>query len=168
MAPNTQSTNRHFTLPVKVITVHDISSLIRELDEIDSFFIQTKIRRAGASVELPKSSSIMEEMLNYNDLNLLKDDDRAKLKIILQTIRSQAPVMHFSFSSDPSRRFLEKLISWIRQEINPLALIQVGLQPTIGAGFTLRTTNHFFDFTLKKHLDQSSQLLIEEIRGSDG
>lgn len=164
MAPKTKDTDKHFALPPKIITAHDISSLIKELDDIDSFFMQVKLRRAGTSLELPRSSAVMEELLSFNGLNLLQEADRSKLKLILQTIRTQAPVLHFSFSSDPSRRFLEKLTAWLRDEINPLALVQVGLQPTIGAGFTLRTVNHFFDFTLKKHLDNRGHALLDQIK----
>jgi hypothetical protein len=168
VAPSSNQTQvKHFSLPVDVISAHDVTNLIKELDEIDSFFMQVKLRRGGTSVELPKLTSVMENLLNYNGLNLLKEADRTKLKLILQTVRTQAPVLHFSFSSDPPRRFLEKLIAWVRAEINPLALIQIGLQPNIGAGFTLRTVNHFFDLTLKKHLDASSDLLLKEIRESN-
>lgn len=163
MAPE-NTNDKHFVLPVKIVTIHDVSGLIKELDEIDNFFMQAKLRRAGVGLEVPKTSSIMEDLLNYNNLNLLKNEDRVKLKLILQTVRNQAPVLHFSFSTEPSRRFLEKLTAWLRQEVNPLAMIQVGLQPNIGAGFTLRTVNHFFDFSLKKHLEEKNQSLIDQIR----
>ena len=105
----------------------------------------------------------MENLLQQNQLNLLKAEDREKLKYILQTLRNKAPIVHMSFSADPDRVFMEKIIAWFRSSVHPMMLLQVGLQPNIGAGFTLRTPNHFFDFSLRQHLLKHTDLLIKEL-----
>ncbi|HUD07249.1 MAG TPA: hypothetical protein VMR34_05160 [Candidatus Saccharimonadales bacterium] len=158
--------NQKIILPINIITLSDVSGLIRELENIDNFFLQVKVRRAGDSITLPKSSKSMEDLLQYNKLSLLREVDREKLKLMLMTIRSKAPKIHISFSADPTRAFLEKITAWFREEINPLILLQVGLQPNIGAGFTLRTSNHFYDFSLRQYVEDKKHLLLESLIGT--
>jgi len=155
---------KDFVLPVSIVTESDVSRLIFELEAIEEFFLQVKVRRAGDSMNLPRTSPAMEEVVSQNGLNLLKDVDRDKLKFILTTIRTKSPVIHMSFSNSPNQKFLEKLISWMRLNISEVIILQIGLQPNIGAGFTLRTNNKFFDFSLRQHLNQHSQLIIDELK----
>jgi hypothetical protein len=155
---------RTFKLPVSIVTQGDVTKLISELENIDEFFLQTKVRRAGEGMTLPRTSPEMEDVLRQNSLNLLQVDDRERLKFILMTIRNKSPVIHMSFSVSPSQKFLEKIISWMRQNVSEIVVLQVGLQPNIGAGFTIRTTNKFFDFSLRQHLNKSKDILIAELR----
>ena len=71
--------------------------------------------------------------------------------------------MHISFSSEPTPIFLERLLSWIRREINPLVLLTIGLQPAIGAGCIVRTTNKYFDLSLRQTFIDKRKLLLEQI-----
>ena len=61
--------------------------------------------------------------------------------------------------------FQQKLITWIRQQIHPYTLLQVGLHPSIGAGCIVRTTNKFFDFSLRHRFSDQRMLLISKLRG---
>ena len=80
------------------------------------------------------------------------------------TIRNKSPVIHMSFSTTPNQKFLEKIISWMRQNVSGIIILQIGLQPNIGAGFTLRTTNKYFDFSLRQHLTKQTDILIQELK----
>jgi hypothetical protein len=155
--------HKTFILPVSVITLHDISLLVAEVESIDAFFEQSKVRRSGTTMEPPRTSSMMEDVLQYNKLNLIRDEDRNKAKLALQAIRTKSPSLHISFSANAPREFLEKIIGQVRRDIHPQALLQVGLQPNIGAGFTLRTTNKFFDFSLRQHLVKTKSAFIDEL-----
>lgn len=150
-------------LPVGVITVSDVSDLIDEMVKIDDMFVQLKGRQPGTNVSLVKTSYELEELIAQNKVNLLKESDRKKLRIQLQNLRTKSPVLHFSFSTEPSRDFLGKLNQWIRKNIDPYCLLQIGLQPSIGAGFNLRTTNKFFDFSLGKELLNQKPTFIREL-----
>jgi hypothetical protein len=156
--------NREFVLPVSIITQSDVSRLLFDLENVEDFFLQVKVRRGGDSINLPKTSLGMEDVLRENNLNLLQASDREKLKFILMTIRTKSPVIHMSFSTSPTQKFLEKVISWLRQNVSEIIILQVGLQPNIGAGFTLRTNNKFFDFSLRQHLAKQEGLLISKFR----
>jgi F0F1-type ATP synthase delta subunit len=157
------SKKKPFSLPVSVINQHDVSKLITELEGVENFFMQVKTRRAGDSVALPKTTPFMQDLLEANELNLLKAEDREKLKYVLQTVRTKAPSVHMSFTTDPDREFTEKIVSWLRQNIHPMLLLNIGVQPNIGAGFMLRTTNHVYDFSLRQHLVKKSEDLITRL-----
>ena len=82
----------------------------------------------------------------YYDYNFVKDKRSS-----INSLAAYFPMWAgMSFSADPSVTFLTKLMTWLRQEIHPQVLLTVGLQPTIGAGCILRTTNRYFDFSLRQ------------------
>ena len=155
---------REFKLPVSVVTQYDVSKLLLDLENVEDFFLQVKVRRAGNAVNLPAISPQMEDVVRQNDLNLLQASDRERLKFILMTIHTKSPIIHMSFSVSPSQKFLEKIISWMRNYVSEIVILQIGLQPNMGAVFTMRTTNKFFDFSLRQHLNQKRDLLIAELK----
>ena len=154
-------------LPTSVVSRSDISRLLREVAAVDDFLRQAAVRTTGASMQLPRSSRLLEELASINGLNLLQEPDRHLATRFLQVIKSQAPVLHMSFSADPSPLFTQKLVTYIRREIHPLALVSTGLQPTIGAGCILRTSNKYFDFSLRQRFLDKRGLLLERLRSND-
>jgi hypothetical protein len=152
-----------FSLPTAVVTPSDLGRLVRELEHIEDKLQNLKVRGPEDTIELPAVTHQMEKLLTPNKLNLLHPGDRHALRVFLTSVKKDAPVMHISFSSEPSPIFLERLLSWIRREINPLVLLTVGLQPAIGAGCIVRTTNKYFDLSLRQTFIAKRQLLLEQI-----
>ncbi|MEK7603477.1 MAG: hypothetical protein AAB459_04545, partial [Patescibacteria group bacterium] len=137
---------RSISLPVAVVGRVDLGRLLREVEGLTDFLEQAAIREPGtAQAKMPKTSRLLDQAIEINKLNLLTNDDRNQLRQFLKTVYQEAPVMHMSFSADPSPNFTQKLVAWLRQEIHPFVLLQVGLQPNIGAGCVVRTTNKYFD-----------------------
>ena len=163
MAPNSTDAAT-LTLPVSIVSKVDIGRLLREVQAIDSFLKQSAIREPGSPVKLPKTSRLFDEMIEVNKINVLHEDERNKLNSFLTDIRSHAPTLHMSFSADPSPAFTQRLVTWLRAEINPVALLQVGLQPNIGAGSVVRTTNKYFDFSLRTRFKESGTVLAGLMR----
>lgn len=159
-----KSNDEVLLLPVSIVGRIDVGRLQRETELIDSFMAQAAIREPGSTVKMPRMSRIMDEIVSINKLNLLQGEDRTRLMSFLMTVRRKAPVLHMSFSSDPAPLFLQRLVTWIRREIHPLILIQVGLQPTIGAGCVVRTSNVFFDMSLRSRLIEKRQLLVDRLQ----
>jgi hypothetical protein len=155
-----------FQLPISVVGRIDAGRLLREVELIDEFLSQMAIREPGSAVKMPKTSRLFDEILTVNKINVLHTDDRQRLMSFLINVKAKAPVLHMSFSADPSPLFVQKLIAWIRQEIHPLALLQVGLQPNMGAGCVVRSTNKYFDFSLRERFKGKRQLLVERLHGS--
>lgn len=168
MAPNVDATDSYLHLPLSVVTKVDSGRLIRELEQIDEFLKGAAIREPGTPVKMPRTSRLLDETVQINKLNLLHEDDRTRLVQFVTQVRAKAPIMHISFSADPSPAFTQKLITWLREEIHPLVLLQIGLQPNIGAGCVLRTTNKYFDLSLRERLNNKGAVLSETLKGAIG
>jgi F0F1-type ATP synthase delta subunit len=125
------------------------------------------LRTGGKEVKLPKTSRMMDQIVEINELNLLKPHDRTALKQFLKIVHDTSPVLNISFGVDPSVAFVEKLVTWLRKEIHPLVLMNVGLQPNMGGGCIVRTTNKQFDFSLRQYFAQKRDLLIKQLAASE-
>jgi len=141
----------------------DIGRLIREIEMIDESLLQLGLRQSGTEIKMPKTTTLMDQIIDLNKLNLLQTEDRQLLKQFLEAVKQKAPVMHVSFSADPNTAFIEKLMAWLRREIHPLVLMTVGLQPNIGAGCVIRTTNKHFDMSLKQDFAKKAEMLRQAI-----
>lgn len=165
-ADETAAERREMMLPVTVAGPTDVGRLMRELEAIDNTMLQLGLRQGNTETKLPKTSKLMDQIIHLNKLNLLKQSDRADLQRFLDDVRKRSPVMHISFSADPSPGFLEKLMIWLRREIHPSVLLTIGLQPNIGAGCIVRTTNKQFDFSLRQDFAGKRGLLLRHIAGT--
>lgn len=152
-------------LPVGVVSRVDVGRLLRELQALEEFLKQSSIREPGTAVKLPRTSRLMDDFVSANGLNVLHDKDRMRALNFLTVVKSKAPLLHMSFSADPSPLFTQKLITWLRKEIHPLVLLQVGLQPNIGAGCVVRGSSKYFDFSLRQHFIKQRGMLMEKIHG---
>lgn len=151
-------------LPLSIIDKIDIGRLNRELDALNNFLEAAATRQPETKPKLPKTSRLLDEILGQNKLDALLVADRKRLKNFLEDTKANAPVIHVSFSADPTPLFSQKLVAWLREKIDPLILLQVGLQPTIGAGCIVRTTNKQFDFSLRRRLVAERGILIKKLR----
>jgi F0F1-type ATP synthase delta subunit len=151
-------------LPVSVIGRVDIGRLQREVEALLNFIQQSAIRQPGTQPKLPKTSRLLDEIIQANKINVLLEDDCKKLLKFLQDAYKHAPVMHISFGADPSPLFTQKLVTWLRTEIHPQILLQIGLQPNIGAGCIVRTTNKYFDFSLRQRFTEKRALLSQALK----
>lgn len=164
MAHKANQTSEHMIgLPLMVISPVDVGRLLRELESIDNQISQANINSHEANPKLPKTSLLMDQTVELNKLDLLDADNRKQLLELLTIVKRQAPVLHISFSSDPAPAFIEKLMAWLRREIHPTLLLTIGLQPNIGAGCIVRSTNKYFDFSLRKDLLEKRDLLLSKI-----
>ncbi len=155
-------TTSELSLPTSIVNRSDVGRLLREIDSFEAVMQ----RKSPQKDKLLPSSPLLNDLCEQNKLNLLQTADRTNLRAFLQTVREKSPVMHFSFSVNPSPRFLGSLIVWLRREIHPNVLVQIGLEPTIGAGCVLRTTNRFFDFSLRNHFTKQHDLLMSKLKES--
>lgn len=155
-------------LPLTVVSQVDIARLLREINGLDDFFIGTAVRKSGTPMQSPKLSKTLEQVVKDNNGNLLEEPSRKQLSSRLNEILGKAPMFHISFAAEPSPRALEKILSWLRENIHPQLLLQVGLQPTITAGCVLRTPNKFFDMSMRNHLHKQEPYMIQLIQGATG
>lgn len=163
MAPKTDAPAKVQAIPVAVVGPIDVGRLIRELEVLDNQLHEESLR-GGQDSKMPKTSKLMDATIERNKLNLLLEADRQELLAFLEALRKNAPVLHISFSADPSPRFIEKLMAWLRQEIHPHVLLTVGMQPNLGAGCLVRTTNKFFDLSLREDFIKKRDVLLAKLQ----
>ena len=156
--------SRQFMLPVSVVSPTDIARLKREVDSIDDFFRQSEIRAGGEpTATMPQMSKLMDQVVAANQLNLLQETDRQWIVDSLTGLDKKAPVFHISFSVDPPGSHVQKIVAWLRESIDPAALVTVGLQPNIGAGCVVRTTNKIFDMSLREFFSSKRSFFVKKL-----
>ncbi len=165
MALEQQGAVRRLELPTLIFGSVEVRRLQRELESLDDYLQQSSIREAGKQPQLPKTSRLLDALASNNNLNLLLDADRSKLHNFLSKVETKAPTIHISFAADPSSAFTAKIVAWLRTNIHPYALLDLGLQPSIAAGCIVRTSNKAFDFSLRNHFHNKRQMLIDAIAG---
>jgi len=152
------SKKKEMRLPNSVYSPSLVSGLLRELDRLENNVLQQLASQNGENAI--KLSPLMMSVAEYNKIDIDNQADREELKKYLNSIKLTAPVVHISFASDPSANFMQKLTEWFRTQVNPAVLITVGLQPSIGAGCVIRTTNKQFDLSLGEEFTKQRDQLI--------
>lgn len=152
-------------LPTLVFGTIELNRLGRELEALEDFLDQSRLRQPGKQPVMPKTSRLLDALATENKLNLLIDAERATLAQFLKEVGTKAPTIHISFASDPSAAFTAKIVTWLRANLHPHILLQVGLQPNIAAGCVLRTANRAFDLSLRHRFDDQRQLLLDVLEG---
>jgi hypothetical protein len=154
--------NKQIILPISIVSPTDIARLEREVANLDEYFRQTEIR-TGEVPAVPRYSRLLDELIVANELNLLESGDRTKLSDILKQLDKKAPVLHISFSADPPGAYIQKIVGWLRDNIDGFILVRVGLQPNIGAGCMVRTANKAYDFSLRKYFDSKHDFFAKKL-----
>jgi hypothetical protein len=134
----------------------DLASLIDQLDSLQNQELVTKDKL--------KVNHLLLELLEFNNLDYTKRSDLILLQGALESLESQAQILHFSFNQRPRPEFIYTLVEWLRGNIGPKILISVGYNPSLGLGFTIRTDNKYFDFSLAKRFSSHHQELVNLIR----
>lgn len=155
-----------FKLPLGVVSSADIARLLRELANLDEYFLSAQARKGGEPIQPPRLTRMLDEVARDNKLNLLETSHRQALTKQLTLLQKNAPLLHISFAAEPPAKILEKILLWLRENIHKYALLQVGLQPSIAAGCVLRTPNKVFDMSLRQHMENQRDYLGELIKGA--
>jgi F0F1-type ATP synthase delta subunit len=164
VAPNSAATRTTFAIPALIVSPTDVARARQELEVFESYLEAQRIRQPGRAVQpAPKISRMLGSFVDQNKINLLQPKERHNLALYLRNLHDQAPTVHISFASEPSFTALQKIVVWLRQNIEADILVRVGIQPSLVAGCTVRTTNRYFDFSLRKHLEERRQYLINEL-----
>lgn len=158
-----EHSQRSIALPVGIVSPTDIARLTREIESIDAFFRDQAIRTGGTANAMPRLSKLMDQLASENQMNLLEAQDRGAILEVLQKLHSNAPILHISFSVDPPGAYVQKIVAWLRANIDQHVLVTVGLQPNIGAGCVVRTTNKLFDFSLREYFSQKREFFIQKL-----
>lgn len=166
MAESRKEKKTGFTLTPAVVTTFDVGRAIREAEKIDEFLYQSKLRAPGSSVVMPKTTRMLEGLAETNGLSLLNATHRKHLIGNLQNIKVNNKKIHISFAVEPSPAVMQKIVIWLRDNIQKDLLVEVGVQPTISVGCIVRTTNKVFDLSLRHRFKDSKGVLADILEKS--
>ncbi|MEO5627462.1 MAG: hypothetical protein ABIQ89_01080 [Candidatus Saccharimonadales bacterium] len=152
------------SLPISVVSRVDATHLAREVETVGNFLEQQKHHKGRTQIAIPSLSRMLGDITQVNKLDLAKSADRERLYNFLIELKSEVPTIHMSFAVEPPTLFVAKLITWLRSEVHPLLLLDIGLQPSIAAGCIIRTTNKYFDCSMRQHLVSNKPKLLELLR----
>jgi hypothetical protein len=155
-----QDEHKSIKIPPSVVFSRDVRALMRELAELSDFLVQSRIRSEAAK---PKTSRMLDDLFSINKLEV-SEESVDLLKNYMGWLRANGPVLNFAFSVEPSALFSQRLINYLRENIDPGTVINVGLQPSIGVGCVIRTKNKFFDLSLRSNLSSLKIRLLGEMQ----
>jgi F0F1-type ATP synthase delta subunit len=154
-------------LPPSILGINEVNQALREIDLIEDQAMQHRIYRAeihNSTAGVLSVSNSLNELAINNGLDLDDGVMRSKLKGILSDIKQHAPVIHMGLAREITNAELIPIIDWMRSNLHPDTLLNVGLQPDIIGGCTIRTPNRYYDFSLKKHFETARVSLLTKIK----
>lgn len=154
--------SKDLNLVLSIQKPSQLRKILRELDNLENKISTQRIKNEDQAQDLDISPAL-DELLKENELDIFKDEDFNNLKNFLVSLQDNALVLHFTFNQPASDSTLNKLVKWIRENIDPKTLITTGLNNSIGVGFILRTTNKYYDFSLGHVLRDKRELLVKKI-----
>ncbi len=167
--PLTARSVKTLVLPESLISSVDLHRTMRELLALDDLLHQADVRAPGVPVNLGRSSQVLEDLTTANGVSLPDAPQRGELLEAMKSLTNNAPVIHMSFAVEPSAIVSSRIIIWLRQNIDPLVLLEIGLQPLLAVGCMLRTNNKMFDMSLRHRFQEQRHILREKIaEQSDG
>ncbi len=159
-----QKSEGQITLPQQLVSSVDLARITRELEALDDSLHQTALRKPGHPTKLSRSSITLEDLARLNEVSLTEQAHRTQLIELLHSLQEHTPRIRISLASEPSGTFLQKIAVWLRANVHPTVLLEVGLQPTLSAGCTIRTNNKLFDLSLRHRFEENRGLLIDKIK----
>jgi F0F1-type ATP synthase delta subunit len=160
----------HFILPLSVVSKVDVARLVSELERVDNDQTQAAVRGKVASSTQPELmiSQQFADFLMQNKLAIATPQERSALIKQLRLLKENIPVIHMTFAVNADHESLAKLTQWTRASISPQAVIEVGLQPALIAGVSVRTPNHVHDLSMREVIKKNHGLLVKELEALRG
>jgi len=168
VGPKNRKSNVELKLPIEVVGRAEINGLLRELQAIEDYLSSQPGSATGPADDQLKLSQLLTNLAKVNSYNLLEANQRKELRGKLTSLLKKSPLLHISFAADASAEAVEQILVWLRANIHPTVLLQIGLQPNIVAGCMLRTPNQIFDFSLRQHMLKMQPQLVELLKGAVG
>lgn len=152
-------------LPAALLGRADVARLNLEVEKLDNDFETQKVRdgKDESNYSIPTMSRALSDFLQLNKLNIASAKERVELKRQLKIMKDKTPVMHMTFAVDPDPEFLQLLVTYIRENLHPQALLSVGIQPALVGGVFVRTPNHVHDFSVRTLLADKRDIIMKSI-----
>ena len=111
---------------------------------------------------------IILDFLQINDIDIKNGEDRSRLLHDARHLKNTAPVIHVTFAASADNDELTKIVDWVRRSVHPMAVLTVGLQPSLIGGAYVRTTNKVFDMSIRTQLASGRQIIKQDLEALSG
>lgn len=154
-----------FTLPPSIVSKLDITRLLSELERVDNEQTTADVRQKVGSTERAEItlSKQLSELLEQNKLSIDEGRKRSELIKKLRSLKENMPVVHMTFAVPADHESLQRLVTWWRESVHPQVVIEVGLQPALVAGVSIRTPNRVHDLSMRTALKNHHDQLVKEL-----
>lgn len=155
-------------LPEAIATKADLVNVLRNLEEVLDTYRQNSIR-GEEGVDFTARTDVSSNLAALVQENQLAVDVKTltALETWLNQLKDRAPVVRFTFASDPTPEFLGRIVSWLRQASGQFVLVRFGIQPSIAAGCIMYTPAHHYDFSLRSKILKSGSIFIKYVSGDN-
>lgn len=157
-------------LPSSLATRSDLQRVIAEIERIDNSLNSAQIHEqiGHPADDSLTTSKQLADFLQINDIDIKNGEDRSRLLHDARHLKITAPVIHVTFATSADNDELTKIIDWVRQSVHPMAVLAVGLQPSLIGGVYIRTTNKVFDFSVRSQLANGRHIIKQELEALSG
>ena len=157
-------------LPSSLATRSDLQRVIAEIERIDNSLNSAQIHEqiGHPADDSLTTSKQLADFLQINDIDIKNGEDRSRLLHDARHLKITAPVIHVTFATSADNDELTKIIDWVRQSVHPMAVLAVGLQPSLIGGVYIRTTNKVFDFSARSQLANGRHIIKRELEALSG
>ncbi len=143
-------------LPSVIGGKRELIQLQREVEKLAEERLQARVakREAREARTVSSPSTQLQQLLDTNKIELT-DKSLVEVARALSTMRDKAPKIQISFAAEPTDEVLQKFVRWFRDEVDPHALVQVGVQPSIAGGVVVQTEKKRYDYSLRSKVVES-------------
>jgi len=152
-------------IPLSIVSKRDIAYLTDELEQVDNERTAASVRKkVGGSMHTTMTlSKQLTDFLEQNRLSITESHERTDLIKRLHSLKENIPVIHMTFAVPADHESLLHLAKWLRKTIHPQAVIDVGLQPALVAGVSVRTPNRVHDLSMRTALREYHDQFVKEL-----
>jgi ATP synthase delta (OSCP) subunit len=144
-----------YKLPVTVYTLDQMQLGAVELHAYaNRLHQQAATRHADAGQHKPVSLSIESQAL-LDELPPKKQTDPEAIDALateLEEMVAHGPRVSLTLAGLASHHLREELVGWLRTNLKANLLVDFHVNPDIAGGLMVRTTNHVYDFSFRRHL----------------
>ena len=144
-----------YRLPVSVYTLDQVQLGMMELQAYAS---NLRERSTTQRTNSAHPSLSVEGQALVDELPLAKRADATTLEALateLEEMVAREPRVSLTLAGLASHHLREELVGWLRTNIRPNLLVDFHTNPDIAGGMVVRTTNHVYDFSFRRHLLES-------------
>jgi hypothetical protein len=123
------------------------------VDELKAYAAALEERERGSQVELPELS--VESLDLFGEIKGADSNRSDVVNALVSEMERHlegAPSVTLTLAAPTPHGLKKELVGWLRQNTSPEVMVEFLVNPDIGGGMTLRTTNKVFDFSFRTKL----------------